>query len=53
MSRGIHLADALEALYPEVNYRAQPFARNIITAVMFLEILACVKFMWDIRHANG
>ncbi len=52
-SRAIPLADALEAMNPGVNYGAQPMTRNILTIVMFLGILVCLRFMWNIRHSKG
>ena len=53
LSRAIPLADALEAMNPGVNYGAQPWTRNTLTIVMSLGILACLRFMWDIRHSKG
>ena len=53
LSRAIPLADTLEAMNPGVHYGAQPMTRNILTIVMFLGILVCLRFMWDIRHSKG
>ena len=53
MSRAISIADTLEAMNPGVNYGAQPMTTNILTVAMSLGILACLRFMWDIRHSKG
>ena len=53
ISRAIPLADALEAMNPGVHYGAQPMTRNILTIAMSLGILACLRFMWDVRHSRG
>ena len=52
ISRAIPLADALEAMNPGVHYGAQPMMRNVLTIAMSLGILACLRFMWDVRHSK-
>jgi hypothetical protein len=52
MSRAIDVADSLEMLHPERFYGAQPFARNLFVGIQTLGVFACLKFMWDIRHAK-
>ena len=49
-SRSIPIADALEVINPDVNYGAQPFARNALVVVLVMGIFACLGFMWSIRH---
>ena len=50
MSRAVELADALESIHPDRFYGAQPFARNVFLGLQIAGIIACLKFMWDIRH---
>ena len=51
-SRAIPLADALEIINPDVRYGAHRVTRFVLVAVMSLGILACLKFMWDIRRGK-
>lgn len=50
MSRAMWVSDTLEAMNPHINYGAQPITRNVLTIVMSLGIISCLKFMWDVRH---
>ena len=52
-SRAIPIAGALEAINPEVNYGAQPLTKFTLVSVMILGILACLKFMLDIRRVKA
>lgn len=51
-SRAIPLADALEVINPDVRYGAHRLTRFVLVSVMSLGILACLKFMWDIRRGK-
>ena len=53
MSRSIALADALEALNPNITYGAQPFARNSVAVIQLLGVIGAIKFMWDVRHPKS
>ena len=53
LSRAVELADVLESLNPDRTYGAQPFSRNLIVALQFLGVLACLRFMWDVRHPKA
>ena len=50
MARAVELVDSLELLYTNRTYGAQPFARNVLVGLQILGIIACLKFMWDVRH---
>jgi len=50
MARAVELADALELLHPDKTYGAQPFAQKGMAVVMTLGVVACLRFMWEIRH---
>ena len=50
MARAIPIADSLELLHPERFYGAQPFAQRALFILEMLGIIACLKFMWDVRH---
>lgn len=50
LSRAIPVANALETMHTDRIYGAQPAVRNITVAIMGFGILACLKFMWDVRH---
>ncbi len=53
MSRAVPIADALEVINPGVIYGAQPMMRDILSGVMALGILACLSFMWSVRHGKA
>ena len=50
MARAIEIADMLELVHPDKFYGAQPITQSGMVIVQTLGIMACVKFMWDIRH---
>ena len=52
-SRAIPLANALEVIHPERIYGMQPFVLVTLSALQTLGIIACLKFMWDIRHPKS
>ena len=52
MARAVELADALELLHPDRSYGAQPHMRYGMAIIMSLGVIACLKFMWDVRHRN-
>lgn len=51
--RGIPIADELEILNPDRRYSMQPPVLLAVLIVQSLGILACLKFMWDVRHAKA
>jgi hypothetical protein len=53
VSRAMWVSNTLEAMNPNINYGAQPATRNILTIVMSFGVLACLRFMWDVRHSKG
>ncbi len=52
MARAVELADSLELLHPDATYGAQPFAQRVLFGIQILGIIACLKFMWDVRHSK-
>lgn len=50
MARVIPIADSLELIHPDRLYGAQPYAQRALFVLQVLGILACLKFMWDVRH---
>lgn len=50
ISRAIPIADALEVLNPDRRYSLQPPVLIAVLVVQSLGILACLKFMWDVRQ---
>ncbi len=50
MARAIEAANSLELLHPEQFYGAQPRMQIALFILQTLGIIACLKFMWDIRH---
>ena len=52
MARAVELADALELLHPDSSYGAQPHIQKGMAIIMALGVVACLKFMWEIRHSK-
>lgn len=50
MARAVELADSLEMMFESRTYGAQPLARNFMIVLQLMGVLACLKFMWDVRH---
>jgi hypothetical protein len=38
---------------PVVNLEPTPVLAKVLTAILALGIVACLKFMWDIRHSKA
>jgi len=52
VGRAIPIADALEAINPGRQYGAQPILKYAVGIVTGLSVVACLKFMWEIRHSG-
>jgi len=50
LARTIPFADSLELIHPDRIYGAQPLAQRAVFILEMLGIIACLRFMWDIRH---
>ena len=50
MARAIEIATPLVSLYPDRYYGANPTAQKGTFILQVTGILACLKFMWDVRH---
>ena len=50
IGRAIPFADALEVINPDRRYGSQPIVQYTVLLVQVLGIIACLKFMWDVRH---
>jgi hypothetical protein len=48
--RQIPIVERLAALHPDQHYAVYPASVMAIAAIQVLGILACLKFMWDVRH---
>ena len=35
-----------------IDLRTSPTSESVLTAIMFAGVFACLKFMWDVRHAK-
>ncbi len=53
MARAIEVADSLELLHPGKFFGAQPVTQKGMLVIKTLGIIACVKFMWDVRHPKN
>lgn len=51
-SHAADIARQLYALEPNGHFGMQPLAQMALTVACTLGIPACLKFMWDVRHAR-
>ena len=52
LSRGVILADELEAINPDQTFFLDAWVPLVTVTILLCGIFACLKFMWDIRHSN-
>jgi uncharacterized membrane protein YedE/YeeE len=50
MTRGFGYVEMHKALNPQLNAYSSPVLSVLVPTIFVAGILACLKFMWDIRH---
>ena len=53
LTRGAALADELEALKPDKTFYLDAWVPLFTVTILLCGIVACLKFMWDIRHPKA
>ena len=49
-TRGVVLADKLEKINPSETFFLDAWVTQVTVVILLAGILACIKFMWDVRH---
>jgi len=49
-TRGVVLADKLRKINPSETFFLDAWVTQVTVVILLAGILACIKFMWDVRH---